>query len=210
MKKRILTLSCILGSVWLVGCGDGDGVSAPPSTTSLTEAQAAAVFDTVFETGSDSDAKLSVRAHTETIPTEERDCPGGGTVQVKGEADVESSDDALEAAIDLTAKYTDCVTHPVDGDPIVLNGTLAFDMDLDGEKDGDGGTLDIRLELVGSLDITGDGVKEGTCGIGLLAKAESDFTLEDDELSAISVEASVDGSICGESISDKADVNVGG
>ena len=206
MKKNLLL--SIAGAAFLMACGGSDGVKAPESTTTLTQDQADAVFEALLGDSTSLSAKLRTRAHSEPIGPLDENCPGGGITRTKGEIDVETTDNSIDIAQDVTIQFIDCITREVDGKTITLNGKLSFDGNLSGTGDEDSASFDLKYELVGPLDVTGDDVETGICGVGLLMKADLDVTEVDDDSGDVSITASLVGTICDENINETADVDI--
>lgn len=168
--KKILSISSVCLLAFLSGCSD-DGVQAPASTTTLTQAQAEALAE---EIGSGLGGiaglnKLNARFQsvTEAITFTEN-CPGGGTISVSGNSSGSASGNGGSATFSTTETYSSCVINVENSQPMTVNGSLTHSGSFSGSAQSqDSFNLNFNTGLVGTLAVTGDGVTAGNCGIGV-------------------------------------------
>lgn len=166
MKKIFLVLC---GIALLQGCGD-DGVTAPPSTTTLTQAQAeelASLIDLDFsdipETGN---AKLSTRLLESSFGPTTTPCGVSGEKSISGSVNSTGNDTAGSLSFSSTRTLTACTENLESGGQMTGNGSVTFS----GSASGDENSATFNATIVGSIDVTGSAeanITPGTCGIGI-------------------------------------------
>lgn len=106
------------------------------------------------------------------------DCPVSGTMSTKGKVEYEQDEQNQEfdGTFTLTdVVFTDCVISTVSDEEITVNGRLEVKTDViissfdDGEDGLFTGSFDSTYE--GSLEVSGDEVEDGTCGINMESNA---------------------------------------
>ncbi|HMQ11026.1 MAG TPA: hypothetical protein PKC21_08325 [Oligoflexia bacterium] len=175
MKKYILYLNTLIITLFLSACGNSK--SEFPSTTSLNSDQQDAIAQllivaSVFPTENYLPIGLQEPVD-ETI-----DCDVSGTFSAKGNVDFEEDEQNQEFNGTFTLNevvFTDCVTTTANDEEITINGSLEVvtDLVLDNFNDGEDGILTGSFDSTyeGSLEVSGDELEDGTCGINMEGKS---------------------------------------
>ena len=203
MKSKVFAMALVLGLSSLWACGDDD--DAPASTTTLTTTQAESVAE-VFS-GSlgtildfDTSAKLPIRvraAETHAVSTT-KNCDGSGTKTVTGETNVsDESETSAKGSFNVTETYTACLDSPDSTSAPIITGSVNTTGDFNLTFPPLAGSVNMKIN--GSVDVSGDGVTGGTCGVSVNVKvtaAENVITLV------------FSGSVCGTTVSGTTTENV--
>jgi len=126
-------------------------------------------------------------------------CEVSGDVDVTGTANFSGSQTSVSGNFDVKQVFNDCTTKTKDGDDIALDGTLESDGDVDISFTNNSVSGSITQNTTGSLDVSGDNIKSGTCGISTNSTAT---------ISSSSVTVKTTGSICGRSINSTFSANI--
>ena len=208
MKKTFAAILIIpvFAIFMLSHCGGDSADTSANSTTTLTDDQANAIAITMSSSlglivdSSLGFSKLSTRAQTTEDVSGSESCEGGGSVSISGtQAGVEGS--TINGATNVELSFNDCGVSFSDTETILVNGTLSVDGNIDyvissgpsisGSSSGD---------VTGTLDVSGDSVETGTCGVDLNVSSTASGTM---------IDLTFSGSFCGEDYDYSVTVDVG-
>ncbi len=206
MKKQISLLATVGLGLTFFGCGGDDlpSVTAPESTTTLTEAQAESMVDLLgmealigtFANMDPTSPRLDIRAQTYNFDetySGSVNCLTSGTVDIAGSYSGSVSDTSGNIDFDMTESFDQC-TATEGTDEMTVDGDLTFAMEMtfSGESGNVSGTI------IGSLTVSGTGIQTGICGIGLAFTGSG---------GAGGGSGSISGTVCGIDISESMSIN---
>ncbi|MCI5071864.1 hypothetical protein MRY82_02830 [bacterium] len=169
MKKLILYINTLFIALLLTSCGDSDF----DSTTSLNSQQQNAMAQLLLMASLFPSEGFIFVGLEEDID-DSIDCPISGTMDVKGVVNYEVNEqqEEFDGTFDLNeVVFTDCVIETASEEEMTVNGTLEVKTDtvIESFNDGEEGILtgSFDSEYKGSLEVSGDEVENGTCGINI-------------------------------------------
>ena len=190
-NAMVLTLA-----VGLVACGDDSDDPTDPGDE-LTQAEAEIMMEALFEaggffvTGTGGGPAGVVVTVDETVG-----CPGGGNVNVSGSLDIDEQTGNFDYTI--TQTHNNCTsTAPSDGSTWTFDGNPNVTIDLDATVSET--AFDMNGSQTGAISWSGKG-KNGSCSIDITY----DFSGSQD---GSSFSGSIQGSVCGISISDNISIS---
>ena len=202
MKKRFFVFPMLLVVGGLVGCGSDSNTASNPSDTELSESQAQAVAGVITDslgTAFEESSRLSARTQSNVNASFEgsNTCGSSGSYSVSGTKNFTASGSQIDGDYSQTQSFSDCAVETGSSGIITLNGNVTSNVDVSIDFEGGTGTMSLTSE--GSVDVSGDDVTNGTCGVNLSMSAT---------LSGSMLAVTYNGSVCDRSLSYTANISI--